>query len=145
MNILTTEYSLSRRTLEVYLAGCTRRCPGCHNPETWDFDRGVPFVDALPMLQWKLASPLVQAVWVLGGEPLDQDLSSLRVLLERLREAVPQVWLFTSYEIEEVPAFIQELCSFVKTGRYLKDLPAVVDSASGLTLGSGNQKVWNIS
>ena len=26
-----------------FVQGCPIRCPGCHNPETWDFDGGKKF------------------------------------------------------------------------------------------------------
>jgi len=26
-----------------FVQGCDAHCPGCHNPETWDFDGGYEF------------------------------------------------------------------------------------------------------
>jgi len=26
-----------------FTQGCDRHCPGCHNPETWDFEGGYEF------------------------------------------------------------------------------------------------------
>ena len=29
--------------VSLFVAGCTRHCKGCFNPQTWDFDAGHPF------------------------------------------------------------------------------------------------------
>jgi anaerobic ribonucleoside-triphosphate reductase activating protein len=29
--------------LTFFTQGCSHHCPGCHNPETWDFDGGKEF------------------------------------------------------------------------------------------------------
>ena len=30
----------------LWVAGCTHKCKGCHNPVTWDIEGGIPFDDA---------------------------------------------------------------------------------------------------
>ena len=30
----------------LWLSGCEHHCVGCHNPETWDVNSGIPFDDA---------------------------------------------------------------------------------------------------
>ena len=29
--------------VSLFVSGCTHRCHGCFNPETWDFQYGKPF------------------------------------------------------------------------------------------------------
>ena len=29
--------------VSLFVSGCTHRCPGCFNPEAWDFAFGAPF------------------------------------------------------------------------------------------------------
>ena len=33
--------------LSLFVSGCTRHCPGCFNPETWDFGYGIPWTREL--------------------------------------------------------------------------------------------------
>ena len=45
MNILGTQFTLNRKSLEIYIAGCKGDsrygyCHNCHNKETWSFNQG---------------------------------------------------------------------------------------------------------
>ena len=31
----------------IFFSGCRHHCVGCHSPETWDFNYGVPVSDEL--------------------------------------------------------------------------------------------------
>ncbi len=31
--------------VSLFVSGCTHACPGCFNPETWDFRYGQPFTE----------------------------------------------------------------------------------------------------
>lgn len=78
MNIDGTETNLRHKALEIYISGCKPpHCAGCHNPELWDFSKGDPWQEAIRLLGDKISalkeSGLVEIVWLLGGEPLDQD------------------------------------------------------------------------
>ena len=55
----------------VFVQGCPHHCPGCHNPETWDFTAGKELtVDEL-FAQIK-DTRLLQGVTFSGGEPFAQ-------------------------------------------------------------------------
>lgn len=143
MNIAGTEVSPKYHSFEVYVAGCTRRCPGCHNPETWDFSCGAPLdlewmEKTSPKIMVGRSTGLIEHLWVLGGEPLDQpDLHRLLLYLSRFD--LP-IWLFTSYELEDVPKHIRRYCDYIKTGHYDRDTAGSYDWGM-LTLSSANQQL----
>lgn len=31
--------------VSIFVSGCSHHCPGCHNPQTWDQNAGVPFIE----------------------------------------------------------------------------------------------------
>lgn len=70
----TTSGSLANgpgRSFVIWTQGCSRRCEGCCNPETWDPEGGikVPLVDLFE----KITSERdIDTVVFSGGEPLDQ-------------------------------------------------------------------------
>lgn len=87
--------------VSLFVAGCVRRCPGCFNPETWDFLAGKPFDVAAEEYVLSLLAPnYVNGLTLLGGEPFaPQNQRALLPFLQRVRMAYPQkdIWAFTGY------------------------------------------------
>ena len=55
----------------LWVAGCSHRCEGCHNPITWDIDGGLPFDEnAENELFEKLKPDYISGITFSGGDPL---------------------------------------------------------------------------
>ena len=85
----------------IYLAGCNHRCPGCHNPASWDPRGGEDrTLDELMQVIAYNEAPVTLS----GGDPLLQP-DGTRALIHRIkRELGYNVWCFTGYTWEEIVA-----------------------------------------
>lgn len=141
MNLITTQYVPHLQRLEIYLAGCKRRCKGCHNPSSWDFRAGKEI--NYDLLVEKCQNSLVENIWILGGEPLDQKVGELMYLLVNLELTSKPIWLFTGYELSKVPEQAKEYLTYIKTGAYKEKFMPVDDLEwNGIKLASTNQKIY---
>ncbi len=92
--------------VSLFVSGCTNRCEGCFQPQTWAFDYGSPFTaETEEQLLAMLAPDYIDGLTLLGGEPFEPD--NQRVLLpflRRVRERYPQktVWAFSGFTFEEM-------------------------------------------
>ena len=92
--------------VSLFVSGCSHRCEGCFNPETWDFSYGVPFGEAeIQQILTFLAPDHIRGLSLLGGEPFEPD--NQRAVLElvrRVRRELPRktVWCYTGYLFEEL-------------------------------------------
>ena len=83
----------------LFVSGCTNRCKGCFQPETWAFDYGEPFTDEVAEeILSTFEQSAVKGLTVLGGEPMEP--SNQRALLPFLKEFKRRypnknLWLFT--------------------------------------------------
>ena len=83
----------------VYFAGCTHHCPGCHNPQSWDFAAGEEIsVEALLATLLEDEAPVTLS----GGDPLQQPTAELLTLLQGLKAAGVNVWCYTGYTFEQL-------------------------------------------
>lgn len=84
----------------VYLAGCNHRCPGCHNPQSWDPSGGTPMT-----LQQiiDIVADEDYDVTLTGGDPLYNP-DTTRSLIEAIHRTGHTVWLYTGYTYGQILA-----------------------------------------
>ena len=94
--------------VSLFVSGCTRRCEGCFNPETWSFEFGFPFGDAaVERVLSFLDKDHIRGLSLLGGEPFEPDnQGAVLELVERVRDTLPDktIWCYTGYLYEELAA-----------------------------------------
>ena len=77
--------------------GCPFRCPGCHNPDTWDFNGGVEIPSDIKgqIIKALSANGVQRNFSVLGGEPLcEENLDLVHSLIMAVRIAYPEIKIF---------------------------------------------------
>lgn len=90
-----------------YTQGCPHRCPGCHNPETWDFEGGQEFPASLldDLIKGLHAQGIDRPLCILGGEPLCPENIFLTTLIVRtVRDKSPNtpIYVWTGYLYEDL-------------------------------------------
>ena len=90
----------------LWVSGCTHKCPGCHNPVTWDIEGGLPFdQEAKQELFDELDKDYVSGITFSGGDPLHpQNREEVGELIEEIKRRYPQktIWLYTGFSWEEI-------------------------------------------
>ena len=84
----------------VYAAGCNHRCPGCHNPESWDFNGGrtVTVDEVFQVIQ---EDPFADVTFS-GGDPLYQA-EAFAELARRIKEETTKtIWCYTGFLYEDL-------------------------------------------
>lgn len=90
--------------VSLFVSGCTHHCPGCFNPETWDFNYGQPFdSDVINEILEALQPSYIHGFSLLGGEPFEyKNQLALLPLLKEIRQRFPDkdIWCYTGYDFE---------------------------------------------
>ena len=145
MNIYSIDFSISTSSLDIFLSGCSgEHCENCHNPELWDFTLGSEYnqeyADKI-ISQINDFDLLIENVFIMGGEPLQSPTESLRHLLRTIKVKTNKAtWLFTRFELEDIPSNILYYCDYVKCGRFIPNSKSV--EYFGVKLASDNQIIY---
>ena len=84
----------------VYCAGCPNRCPGCHNPQSWDISNGRE-TDIEDILEVILADPFADVTFS-GGDPMFQP-EGFAALARAIKErSSKNIWCYTGYLFESL-------------------------------------------
>lgn len=116
----------------LFLMGCSHKCAGCYNKETWNPRNGQPFTEeVMADLMQKLSEPQIDGLTLTGGDPLFRDnLEGVLSIVERVRSELPEknIWMWTGYTLEEatehpVRRSILEQVDCLVDGRYVQENP----------------------
>jgi anaerobic ribonucleoside-triphosphate reductase activating protein len=136
-------------SLSFYTQGCPHHCPGCHNPQTWDFGAGIAFTqETLDRIILRLHfNGIDRPLCILGGESLCPENQFLtRLVVETVRQKSPKtpIYIWTGYTIEELAAAPSpHLSKILLSIDYLIDGP-YKQELRDITLqmrGSSNQRI----
>ena len=127
----------------VYCAGCPNRCPGCHNPQSWDIANGheVAVEDILKVI---LADPFADVTFS-GGDPMFQPVGFAALAKAVKEQSGKNIWCYTGYLFEELLENIQqrELLKYIDVlvdGRFVE----VLKDESLRFRGSSNQRIIDV-
>lgn len=131
----------------IWFQGCSHDCPGCHNPETHDFQAGVemPIADVKKMID---ALEYQNGVTFSGGDPMMQ-IEALEELAAYVHSCGMNVWCYTGYTFEELLKLAEKNPHYENA---LHSIDVLVDGKFVMELksfdaqfrGSSNQRIIDV-
>ena len=92
----------------LFVSGCRHHCPGCFQPQTWDFSYGQPFTqDTVDELLRLLQPDYIAGLTLLGGEPMEpENQPALLELVRQVKQAYPEknIWCVSGYLYDDLAA-----------------------------------------
>lgn len=131
----------------LWTQGCPHHCPGCHNPQTHDFNGGIlvdveDVKDAIDELKGQ------DGLTFSGGDPFMQPKECAEIA-RFAREVGLNIWCYTGYTFEQLLALSKKKPEIME---FLKEIDILVDgrfilekkSYSALFRGSTNQRLIDV-
>ena len=133
----------------LWVSGCDIHCRNCQNPQTWDFNSGIPFTDdTMQELLYDLSKPYIKGCTLSGGHPLDpHNAPEVLKIVKRVKMVFPNkdIWIYSGYEWENIIKD-ETLREILKYTDVLVD-GAYVDELRDISLpfrGSSNQRIIDV-
>ena len=129
----------------LWVSGCSHHCKGCHNPMTWDPDRGTLFtLNTLDEIIESISPPYISGITFSGGDPLYPDnREEITIAAKFIKSSLPNksIWLYTGYLYEEVKDLdIMDYIDVLIDGEFILEQRDI----TLLYRGSPNQRVIDV-
>lgn len=94
-------------SVSFFTQGCPHHCPGCFNPETWDYNGGKEFTTDIlkTIINGLNANGIERNLCIMGGEPLcENNLFLTRLIVSEVKKASPdtKIYIWTGYLYEDL-------------------------------------------
>lgn len=134
--------------VSLFVSGCRRHCPGCHNRQAWDFNRGSRFTqETMESILGRLGEDYIDGLSILGGEPMElENVDVVCSIVSMVRELYPDksIWVYTGYKYEElldgIHGYLLSKIDVLVDGPY-------IEAERDITLkfrGSRNQRIIDV-
>lgn len=93
--------------ISLFVSGCTRNCPDCHNQKGQNFDFGWEFTKEVQeqIFEEIRKFPIYDGISVLGGEPFERkNISTVASFVSDFRKEFPDktIWIYSGNTYEEI-------------------------------------------
>ena len=135
----------------IFVSGCSHRCKGCFNKETWNPEYGVPFTDEIKeniFEYFERFDSAMQGLSILGGDPTYyKNVETLTKFCEEFKNRFPKkdIWIWSGFTWEQIVEDVKKYnliknCDILVDGKFMEELKDV----NLRWRGSSNQRVINI-
>lgn len=143
----------------LWVSGCTCKCAGCQNPESWDFNAGKLFDEtAKQELFEALDKSYIRGISISGGHPLEnKNVEDVYLLIKEIKEKFPtkDIWLYTGYTWDQIfptvcldmfnvnnmyRQFVAAMCDVIVDGPYIEEQRDITLKF----IGSKNQRLIDV-
>jgi len=129
----------------IFLQGCSLRCPNCHNMEIWD-EKGGTEKTVNEVIEEIKRMRGVSATTIMGGEPLNQSYEVAELCKAIKKTLGHHIILYSGYKYEEIIAGVEpygkDVLPYVDIlidGRYEHNKRDI--SSNNIFRGSKNQRI----
>ncbi len=91
--------------VSLFVSGCLNHCPGCFQPETWNFDYGQPYTkETVNEIFEALRPSYIEGLTILGGDPFEvSNQKDVAELVTKIKKELPNkdIWMYTGYILDQ--------------------------------------------